>query len=185
MSGFTFADAWDDISDEVEAAPVATGVPDPLPPGDYVMHLDEFEFRQTKDGNGMMFACKFAVAEGEYEGRTVWQNMNIRNPNATAQKIGIGEVKALCAAVGLDLATVKDEPANLLLVPFLAKVGMEKPQEGYDPRNRIKAFKPLNAAPAAAAPASRPAPAQRAAAPVTAAAKTGSGGLPWKQKASA
>lgn len=163
-------------TDSIEAN---SGRSDPIPAGDYLLQMVEQELRQTKAGTGMMLSCQFKVVEGEYENRVVFHSFNIRNPNAQAQIIGIGQLKALCLATGVPFEQVRSDTSVLAYVPFTAKVGLSKTSEAYpDPRNEIKAFKPQGA------PAPRVAPTPKMAAPTSRPASAG-GGLPWKAKAAA
>jgi hypothetical protein len=164
-------------TDSIEAN---SGRSDPIPAGDYTLQVVEQELRQTKAGTGMMLSCQFKVVDGEYENRVVFHSFNIRNPNAQAQIIGIGQLKALCLATGVPFEQVRSDTSVLAYVPFTAKVGLSKTSEAYpDPRNEIKAFK------AQGSPAPRAAtPAPKAATPAARPAST-SGGLPWKNKPAA
>lgn len=155
---------WDDDYD-VDAVPVSSGQPDPVPVGEYTLRVCETELKMTKDGTGVMLSAMFEILDADYEGRKVFTNFNIRNKNEMAQKIGIGDLKALCVACGLEFADVKADTSLLHNIPFAAKVGLEKPREGYAQRNEIKKYHPAGgAAPVAAAPAStaRPTPAKAA-----------------------
>lgn len=162
-------------TDSIEAN---SGRSDPIPAGDYSLQMVEQELRQTKAGTGMMLSCQFKVVDGEYENRVVFHSFNIRNPNAQAQIIGIGQLKALCLSTGVPFDQVRSDASVLLYSPFSAKVGLSKTSEAYpDPRNEIKAFKPQGA------PAPRAAATPRSAAPASRPAAGGAGGgLPWKSK---
>jgi Protein of unknown function (DUF669) len=165
------------------AIDAATGRPDPMPAGQYELQPETFEIAQTKDGTGIMLKTEFGVVTGQMEGRKVFVQYNIRNKNAQAQAIAIGEFKALCLACGVDYDIAKQETDALLYKPFQALVGMEKQNinpttgEPYPPRNKISKYIPLGAQGAVTAPATKqaftPAVAAQAASPKA--------GLPWQK----
>jgi hypothetical protein len=174
---------FDDFDDRTVAA--STGVPEPVPPGEYMLQVDQCELVPTKDGTGMMLKCILVVVAGEFEGRKLFPQFNVRNKSAQAQTIGIGELKALALACGVDWEIARTDTDALLYKPFRANIGFEKEQINqvtglpYPPRNRVLKYIPAgNAAPAAPAAkpvASAPAASARPAAP--------QGGLPWKKSA--
>lgn len=177
-------DFWGDESfDDIGPS---TGTPDPVPPGDYTLKMDSSEPRQTKDQTGMMLACVFSILDPEYEGRKVFTNFNIRNKSDVAQRIGIADFKALCMACGIEFADARADTAVLLDVPFMAKIGMSKARDGYEPRNEIKKYYPAGGAaapapaPVNAPPQARPAPNAR---PAATAAPAGQRAAPsWMKK---
>lgn len=138
-----YLEDFDDLS-----IAASTGVPDPVPPGEYHLSVYSAEVGPTKSGNGVMLKCQFTVVAGEHEGRKIFAQFNIRNQSAQAQAIGIGELKALCLATGVDYEQVRTDTDALLFQPFVAVVGMEKQQinpatgQPYAPRNRINRFIP-------------------------------------------
>lgn len=176
---------WDDNDlAELDSIPAAEGRAGPIPPDDYLMQVEKQEMKPTKDQTGVILSMQYTVLEGPFEGRKVFSNINVKNKNAQAQQIGIGEFKALCLACGLEFADVKNETEILTGVPFRAKVGMQKTTPEYpDPRNEVKKYYPADgmapAAPVAAAPAARPAASPKAAA---AAAPAGRTAPAWMQK---
>ena len=174
---------FDDVDDRAVAA--STGIPEPVPPGEYMLQVDANELVPTKDGTGMMLKCVLVIVSGEYEGRKIFPQFNVRNKSAQAQTIGIGELKALANACGVDWEVARSDTDALLYKPFRANVGFEKEQinpttrQPYPLRNRVLKYIPANAA--APAPAAAPkAPTAPAASARPAAPQAG---LPWKKSA--
>lgn len=172
----------EDFDDRSVAA--STGVPEPVPPGEYMLQVDANELVPTKDGTGMMLKCTLVIVAGEFEGSKIFPQFNVRNKSSQAQTIGIGELKAMAQACGVDWEIARTDTDALLYKPFRANIGYEKeqinPSTGtpYPPKNRVMKYIPAGqAAPAAApkAPASAPAATARPATP--------QGGLPWKKTA--
>jgi hypothetical protein len=107
---------------------------EPVPVGKYVAAITETEIKQTKAGNGKYIAFTLEILEGDYKGRKVWGNLNIQNPSAKAQQIGLGQLSAICRACGkLNLS----DTSELHGVPFIAKIGQEPDMNG-NPRNTFK-----------------------------------------------
>ena len=173
---------WDDsdleMADNVQAS---TGVPEPVPPGDYTLELTGQELKPTSKQTGILLSCAFTILDTEYEGRKVFANFNVKNTNQVAQQIGLADLKQFCNACGISFADAKNDTTMLLGIPFMAKVGMTKPKDGYEPRNEIKKYYPAESAAPAPAPAARPAaPAAR---PAAASPAAGGRAAPaWMQK---
>lgn len=175
-------DYFDSSFDDGAIAPAQGFDNTPIPNGEYVLKIMKQELAATKDQTGIMLKVEYAVVEGDYESRRIWTNFNIRNKNAQAQAIAIGEFKALCLACGIEYEIAKRDTDVLNDIPFRANVGLEKAREGYDPRNRVTKYLPRDEAPAApqqAAP--KPTPMTPKTAPVKPAA--GGKAMPWAKPA--
>ena len=174
-----------DESFDDRAVAASTGVPEPVPAGEYMLQVEKAELVTTKDNTGMMLKCELVVIQGEFEGRRIYPQFNVRNKSAQAQTIGIAELKALTLACGLDWEIVRNDTDALIYQPFRANIGFEKEQinpttgQPYPLRNRVLKYIPANAA--APAPAATPkAPTAPAASARPAAPQAG---LPWKKSA--
>lgn len=172
----------EDFDDRSVAA--STGVPGPVPPGEYMLQVEQTELVPTKDQTGMMLKAVLVVVSGEYEGRKIFPQFNVRNKSAQAQTIGIGELKALALACGVDWEIARTDTDSLMWKPFKATIGFEKEQINpatgtpYAPRNRVNKYHAAGQAAPAAVSATAPKPAPAAARPM--APQTG---LPWKKSA--
>ena len=146
-----FEDGFDD-----SAVKASTGIPDPLPVGNYSLMAEKSEIAETKDRTGVMLKMQLAVATGQYEGQKVFVQFNIRNKSAQAQAIGISEFKALCLAAGVSYDIAKLDTDSLNHIPFNAVVGMERANinsqtgQPYAPRNRVTKYIPAGEAVAVA-----------------------------------
>lgn len=164
------------------AVEASTGVPEPVPPGEYQLQVEKSELTPTKDNTGIVLAVTLSIVTGEFEGRKIFPRFNIRNKNMQAQTIAISEFKALCAACGVDYEVARSNTDAVNYIPFRAMVGMEKEQinqqtgQPYAPRNRITKYIPAGGG---SAPSTAPAQTQAPAASRPQA----SGGLPWKKSA--
>lgn len=116
---------------------------DVLPAGEYDAIAIASEKKATKNGTGEYLKFEFQILNGEYQNRKVWANMNIRNPSAEAQQIGLAQLSSLCRAVNVltpkDTSELHDKPVRLKL-----KV---KKDETFGDKNEVVAIKPRNAGP--------------------------------------
>ena len=58
-----------------------------LPPGDYEVQILQSEMRVTKAGTGQMLWLDMEVQDGPLQGRHVYDQLNLINPNPTAEEI--------------------------------------------------------------------------------------------------
>jgi hypothetical protein len=106
-----------------------------LPPGDYKVQILQSEMRVTKAGTGQMLWLDMEVLEGPLKGRHVYDQLNLINPNPTAEEIAQRTLSAICHAVG-KLQVADSEELHFL--PMVVKVAV-KPN-GY---NEVKGYKPV------------------------------------------
>ena len=128
---------------------------DPLPAGEYQAIVTDSTMKITKAGTGEYLALSMQIIDGEFSGRKIWENLNIHNPNETAEQIARANLKALGLACGFDSLTDTDVLND---VPFKLVLGIDR----KDPaRNRVMGYKPMNAASAPTAPAASAKPWER------------------------
>lgn len=156
-----------------------------LPPGDYVVQIVESEMADTKGGNGQMLKLTMDIIDGPYQGRKLWDNLNLVNPSTQAVEIAQRTLSAICHATGQ--LTVSDSE-QLHFKPMIATVKTKPPghreKDGYvheNGKNEVGGYK------SASGGAARPAhAAQRQAAPPPAAAKPAATATPpWRRPAGA
>ena len=54
---------------------------DPLPPGWYTVNITQAELKSTAAGDGQYIKMRYDITGPTHEGRVVFGNLNIRNPN--------------------------------------------------------------------------------------------------------
>jgi hypothetical protein len=142
----SFTDFLDEQFDDTKV-PVSTGVPEPVPPGRYTLQCEKEEMAYTASGTGIIFKVSAAIVTGEYAGRMIYMNFNVKNNSEQAVTIGVGELKALVASLGIPWETFRSGDTSMILYkPFEAELGMEKeninPKTGkpYPPRNRVTKY---------------------------------------------
>ncbi len=153
---------------------------EPVPPGVYLAEVVESDVVATKNGAGQRITLTLRITEGPCEGRQIWDGINFQHASEVAQRIGQQQLAELCAAVGM--RGPLEDTQDLHGIPIRIKVKMSKPQEGYDQKNEVSRYMPLDGAATAPAPAARAAaPAQRQAAPPPRQAASGGASRPWSK----
>jgi hypothetical protein len=126
-----------------------------IPTGWYNVAMDESSMVPTKDGAGTYLKCRFDVLDGQFKGRKVYHNLNLKNANPQTVEIAYKQLSAIAHAVGILQVT---DTAHLHGRPLKIKVVKTPAQNGYDEGNDIKMFKNMSHdTGAAAAPAAAPA----------------------------
>lgn len=125
---------------------------DNIPSGNYEAQIVESEVVPTKAGTGKMLKLTWEIITGQFANRKVFQQINIENQSAQAQAIGQRQLADICEAAGTGVIRDSEE---LHFKPVLVRVGVDKPNEGYEPKNEIKRVKSLSAQGAPAAGAGR------------------------------
>lgn len=146
-----------------------------LPAGWYQVHITGAELRPTKAGTGAYIAVRYDVLGPTHQGRVVFGNLNIRNPNQTAEEIGRQQLGSLMRAIGL--AQVSDTE-QLIGGQLMIRLAIRPADGQYEASNDVKDFKAVGWE-AAAAPAAVGAMAGNSAPAAPAAA---SAAPPWARK---
>ena len=126
----------------VDQLPQGNGNFSPLPEGWYTATITGAELKTTQAGTGQYIAVRYDITGPTHQGRVVFGNLNIRNPNPKAEEIGRQGLGELMRAIGL--ASVQDTD-QLLGGQLQIKLSIRK-QEGYEPSNDVKGFKTLTGA---------------------------------------
>ena len=58
-----------------------------IPAGKYKIQAIASEIRPTKDGNGQYLWFEHEILDGEYQGRKLWERLNLWNSNQQAVEI--------------------------------------------------------------------------------------------------
>lgn len=132
---------------------------DPLPAGWYQAKITKAEVKDTKAGTGNYIAVRYDILGPTHQGRVVFGNLNIKNPNSEAERIGREQLGELMRAVGLPRVQDSDEliggELNIKLKVRLS--------EQYGDSNDVSGYRAISGAqppaPKTAGSASAPAPA--------------------------
>lgn len=111
----------------------------PLPEGWYTATITGAEVKKTKAGTGEYIAVRYDITGPTHQGRVVFANLNIKNPNPKAEEIGRQQLGELMRAIGLARVTDTDQLIGGSLGLKLAVVKSEQ----YGDSNDVKGFKSL------------------------------------------
>lgn len=120
----------------------------PLPDGWYAVTISEADLKQTKAGNGQYIKMRLDVTGPSHQGRVVFSNINIRNPNPKAEEIGNQQLGELLRAIGLP----KIEDTDQLVGRSLSVKLVTRSSEQYGDQNEVKAYKAVGGPSTAPAP---------------------------------
>lgn len=113
---------------------------DPLPAGWYEVNIKGAELKQTKAGTGEYISVQYDVLGPTHQGRVVFGNLNIRNPNPKAEEIGRQQLGDLMRAIGLNKVSDTDQ---LIGGQLSIKLAVRKSEE-YGDSNDVKGYKALS-----------------------------------------
>jgi hypothetical protein len=105
----------------------------PLPAGDYLVRMNRFEEKPTKNGAGTIISSGFEVVQGEQKGRLIFHNFLVEHTNPKAQEIGNKQLDEYLKAVGVADGLEGINYDRSLLeqwteIPFIAVVNVKDPE---------------------------------------------------------
>lgn len=125
----------------------------PVPAQDYLMRMNRFEEKKTKNGKGTLISAGFEIVSGEEKGRLVFHNFLVEHESPKAMEIGNKQLDEYLQAVKAGGLEGINHDRSLLEqwteIPFTGVVGIEEPQSYTAPdgttrrsraRNKIKKF---------------------------------------------
>jgi len=118
-----------------------------LPAGKYRAQIVESEMRLTRNGMGQYLWLMLDILEGAYQGRKVFDQLNLVNSNPTTVEIAQRTLSAICHATGKMQVNDSEE---LHLIPMTIQVTVKPPRDGYGEKNAIRYLVPDGVAPPAA-----------------------------------
>lgn len=142
-----------------ETLPESTGY-DPIPAGTYTATITDAGLQDTKAGTGQYIKIRYDITGPTHQGRVVYGNLNIRNPNPKAEEIGRQQLGELMRAIGLAQVSDTDQ---LIGGQCQIKVAVKASEGQYDASNEVKGWKSLSGS-VAPAPVAAARPAAAAAA---------------------
>jgi len=129
---------------QFDATTVQPNAPlEPVPSGDYLCMIVDSEMKPTSRGDGAYLQLTMEILEGPYQGRKLFDRLNLQNPNAQAVEIAYRTLSAICHAVG---RLQVNDSAELHDKPLIAKVALKPPKGEYGESNEVKGYKAVNGA---------------------------------------
>jgi len=113
---------------------------DVLPAGWYQAKVKATELKQTRAGNGEYISLQLEILGPSHQGRVVFSNINIMNPNPKAEEIGLSQLNSLLSAIGLSQISDTDQMIN---GEAMIKLSIKRSDE-YGDRNEVKGYKAVS-----------------------------------------
>ena len=132
-----------------------------LPAGWYSATISGAEVKETQAGTGEYIAIKYSITGPTHQGRVIFGNLNIKNPNPKAEEIGRQQLGDIMRAIGLARVTDTDQ---LIGGSLVIKLDV-KEDEKYGERNEVKGFKAASGSVSSLPTAAPAAPSSAKAAP--------------------
>jgi hypothetical protein len=125
---------------------------DLLPAGKYKAEIVQATCGPTKNGRGQSVKLQWAITEGEFENRPLFQDILVQHESEEAQRIGRERFKDVCDACGISEPVTK--LGVLQYVPCILSVVVEKDKTGaYPDKNKVARVRPVTAGGNGGAPA--------------------------------
>jgi hypothetical protein len=109
-----------------------------IPAGWYTAVITEAELKPTKSGTGEYIKLRYDITGPSSQGRVVFSNLNIKNPNAKAEEIGRQQLGEMMRALGLSAVSDTDQLINGHLT---IKVDVRPASGDYNAQNEVKGWK--------------------------------------------
>ena len=146
---------------------------DPIPQDHYLATCIKSEEKVAKSGDGMYYELEFEIVDGQYKGRRVWDRINHKHKNRTAENLGRSKLSQLCVATGVSSPRDTIELHNIPIVIDVRLV--ERQDKPGEMSNEIKRYYHRNQDPRRQ---QQPAAAAATSAPASASSSDG-GKAPW------
>ena len=98
------------------------GTFEPLPADWYKCVISAAEQRDTKAMDGSYLMLTIEVIEGSYQGRKIFDRLNLQNKNPVAVDIARRSLASIAKAVGVD----PQDSADLIDIPLMVKVAVRE-----------------------------------------------------------
>lgn len=126
-----------------------------IPAGWYTAQITDAELKDTRAGDGQYIAVRYDITGPNHEGRVIFGNINIVNPNPKAEAIGQQQLGSLMRAIGLGSVSDTDQliGGNLKL-----KIKVKRDEEYGDAngnKNEVAGFQAIEGS-APPKPAAKP-----------------------------
>lgn len=103
-----------------------------VPAGDYKVILTNSEMRENKNGSGSHLLLTFAILDGQFKNRKLFDRLNIMHSNPTAVQLAHDKLYNLCMACGIPEIVRTEQLHN---IPLILRYG-----EGRDGRPEVKSY---------------------------------------------
>ena len=122
-----------------QTAPATSGF-EVMPEHDTVAQVVDSDVRTTQDGSGEYIYLKWEIIDGEFKGRWIFENYNIKNKNTQCQQIGNSQWALVRKACFGSIDKAVSDTVEVHGIPCKIKVGCRKRKDTGDMQNHIKAI---------------------------------------------
>jgi len=157
---------------DATAVPESTGGYELLQPGEYRAEIVAADVEVSKAGHNYL---KLQVKVEE--GGSVWDNLNLWNPNPKAVEVANDRMKQIARSLNMPHVADSDD---ILLKPLMVKVDIEAGTNGYSDKNIVVGYSAIGAVAAPAVEQAAQAPVPPSAPQATAAPAATSSPAPWQ-----
>jgi hypothetical protein len=127
------------IDFSIDDLPVSSNNFEPIPDGWYDATIVESSMKDTKAGTGEYIAVRYKIDGPSHQGRVLFGNLNVKNPNPKAEEIGRQQLGEIMRAIGLTRVSNTDQ---LIGGQLSIKIVIKRDQQ-YGDGNDIKGFKAI------------------------------------------
>jgi Protein of unknown function (DUF669) len=117
-----------------------------IPEGWYKCIVQKSNIKPTKAGDGGLLELILQIIEGQYQGRTLYWNLNLFNPNQQACEIAYRQLSSLCHVIGQFNVQDTNTPDNMAPalhnIPFMAHAVIAQGNQGSI--NNVKGVRDIN-----------------------------------------
>jgi len=111
----------------------------PIPTGEYTAKITESEWRWSKNNpENQYLALVMVILDGDFTGRKLFVNLNLRHPKDTVKSIANQELKRICNAVGV--YRIENDSQELHGIPFIVKLQLSA--DGFE--IKVKGYKAID-----------------------------------------
>lgn len=113
-----------------------------LPPAIYEATITQAELKDTKAGTGQYIKIRYDIVGPTHQGRVIFGNFNIKNPNPKAEEIGRQQLGEMMTAIGISKVNNTDQ-----LIGARLKIKLVvRSSEEYGEQNDIKGWSSVSGA---------------------------------------
>lgn len=112
-----------------------------LPPAPYTLAITKTDKKPTKASPEISYyMLEMDVQGGEFQGRKIFENLNLESTNDQARNIAEKTLKRIAEAVGVVVTTDLD---CLIGKPFIGHVAVKAGDNGYADKNVVKKYEAM------------------------------------------
>lgn len=132
--------AFLDEAFDVNSLPQSDSNYELVPAGWYNATITKAEIKPTKAGTGQYIAIRYDITGPSQQGRIIFEQLNIKNPNPKAEEIGRSTLGEIMRSIGLTRVTDTDQ---LIGGSLQIKVTVKESDGQYEARNEAKGHKAI------------------------------------------